>query len=87
MKHIRGLRYFCAAAALLLLAATPAAAASNSRSTSHTIIMSTEGKMQIAQDAYLPTALYLDLGLNKASDLDIVGQSLYVADTATPVVW
>ena len=81
MKHICGLRCFCAAAALLLLTAMPTAAATNSRSTSHTITMSTEGKLQIAQDAYLPTALYLDLGMNKAGDLDIMGRNIYVADT------
>ena len=56
-------------------------AAANSDSTSYTVILNTDGNMQIVQDAYLPTAAFTDLNLNRPGDLFILGDYMYIADT------
>lgn len=59
---------------------TPVFASDGTQSTSYTFTYSINGKLEIAQDAYLPTTLYLDLGLKEPQDLYIAGQKLYIAD-------
>jgi sugar lactone lactonase YvrE len=58
-----------------------AAYASNSQSTGYTYTLTVNGKVGIAQDAYLPAGMYLDLGLNQPQDLYITNDRMYIADT------
>ena len=57
------------------------ASASNFHPTSHTITKTINGDMGVAQDAYIPTGNYTDLGLNKPSDMSIANNKMYIADT------
>ena len=70
-------------AAVLLLFSFPApsvASSEGTQSTSYTYTYSINGEVEIAQDAYLPSAIFLDLGLKDPQDLYIAGQKMYVAD-------
>lgn len=55
--------------------------ASNTQSTGYTITIDTDDKMQISQDAYLPSGVFLDLDLEQAEDLFILNNTMYIADT------
>lgn len=55
-------------------------ASGNTQSTSYTYTYSINGKVEISQDAYLPSAIYLDLGLSDPRDLYIAGEEMYIAD-------
>lgn len=55
-------------------------ASDSTQSTSYTYTYSINGKLEIAQDAYLPTMLYLDLGLKEPQDLYIYDNKMYIAD-------
>lgn len=60
--------------------------AANTQSTSYTVMMGTDGELQIAQDAYLPTSVYLNLGLDSAEDMYIKNDIMYIADTKNKCV-
>ena len=55
-------------------------ASNNTQSTNYTYTYSINGKVEISQDAYLPAAVYLDLGLSAPQDLYVSGDLLYIAD-------
>lgn len=55
--------------------------AANSDSTSYTVIQNNDGKLQIVQDAYLPTAVFTDLNLSRPGDLFLLNDHMYIADT------
>ena len=57
------------------------ASASNFHPTSRTITKTINGDMGVAQDAYIPTGNYTDLGLKKPSDMSISNNKMYIADT------
>ena len=69
-----------AAAALFAGAALPASA-ENTRSTSYTVTLTINDTEEVSQDSYLPTAMYLDLGISGAQDLYIADDIMYIADT------
>ena len=51
-----------------------------SNSTGYTVAYNNDGQLQIVQDAYLPAASYVDLGLRAAEDLFILDEYMYIAD-------
>lgn len=55
-------------------------ASNNTQSTSYTYTFSINGEVEVSQDAYLPAAVYLDLGLKDPQDLYIAGEKMYIAD-------
>ena len=51
-------------------------------STSYTMSPTINGVgFQVMQDAYLPTAVFQDMGLQAAEDMDVRGHTAYIADT------
>lgn len=52
-----------------------------SNSTGYTVAYNNDGKLQIVQDAYLPSGAYVDLDLDAAEDLFILEPYMYVADS------
>ncbi len=66
--------------ALLVLAPVSVLAAQTA-STGYTINIGVDGRPQLTQDAYLPTRLFMDLGLRGPKDLFIKDDILYVADS------
>ncbi len=66
--------------ALLVLAPFTAFAAQTA-STGYTINIGVDGSPQLTQDAYLPTKLFMDLGLRGPKDLFIKDDILYIADS------
>ena len=54
--------------------------AANTQSTSYTRARSINGRIDITQDAYLPSAAFLDLGLLAPADLFFLNDRLYIAD-------
>lgn len=65
---------------LLLLSPLPSFAAQTA-STGYTINIGVDGRLQLTQDAYLPTKLFMDLGLRGPKDLFIKDDILYIADS------
>lgn len=66
--------------ALLILSATRALSA-GTVSTSKTLAHTVNDRLMISQDAYLPTHIYLDLGLSQPQDLHVSDNTMYIADT------
>jgi DNA-binding beta-propeller fold protein YncE len=72
---------------ITLLAATAAvsclsaAASAATQSTGYTITQTITGQEAISQDAYVPSAMYLNLALKQAQDLFILDNIMYIADT------
>lgn len=66
--------------ALFVLAPLTAFAAQTA-STGYTINIGVDGSPQLTQDAYLPTKLFMDLGLRGPKDLFIKDDILYIADS------
>lgn len=58
----------------------PVRAASNSQSTGYTYIKTISGEVSVSQDAYLPSAVYLDLDLQEPQDLFVHNDTMYIAD-------
>jgi len=50
-------------------------------STSYTYTLLTTGGAGIAQDAYIPTDVLMDFGLDSAQDMFVLGMTMYIADT------
>lgn len=65
---------------ICVMQGTPAYAA-NTRSTSFTYSLQITGGIGITQDAYVPTGVLMDLGLNGAQDMFVLGMNMYIADT------
>ncbi|MHB8962042.1 MAG: hypothetical protein ACYC5K_02705 [Saccharofermentanales bacterium] len=57
------------------------AASAATQSTGYTITQTITGQEAISQDAYVPTAMYLNLELSQAEDLYILDNIMYIADT------
>ncbi|HJD23145.1 MAG TPA: hypothetical protein H9694_03255 [Firmicutes bacterium] len=66
---------------LLLSGSLGLTAAAATQSTSYTVTLTINGKEEVSQDAYTPSKLYMGLGLNKAEDLYIANDRMYIADT------
>lgn len=58
-----------------------AATFATTQSTGYTITQTITGLEAISQDAYIPTAMYLNLELNQPQDLYILDDIMYIADT------
>jgi len=50
-------------------------------STSHTYTLLTTGGVGISQNAYIPTDVLMDFGLDSAQDIFVLGMNMYIADT------
>ena len=74
-------RRICLLLAALILAFPLSARAARSASTGYTINIGVDGEKQITQDAYLPTRMFMDLGLKNARDLFIADRVMYIADS------
>ncbi len=77
---LKGLVAALLALFVLLIPNSTMYASNNTQSTSYTYTFSINGEIEISQDAYLPAALYLDLGLSDPQDLYIAGDRMYIAD-------
>ena len=53
----------------------------DSGATSSTYSPTINGQLEISPDAYYPTEVYTDLGINNAQDLYVMGNLLYIADS------
>lgn len=71
----------CLALLALVLLLSDCAFATQTASTSNTVNEGVDGKPQITQDAYLPTGMFVDLGLKNAKDMFIDGRVMYIADS------
>ncbi len=65
------------AATMLLMLQT----AASCMSTSYTYFETINRNYERSQDAYVPSGIYMHLGLKDASDLFVLGSTLYIADT------
>ncbi|MHB1453476.1 MAG: hypothetical protein ACYCYM_05920 [Saccharofermentanales bacterium] len=68
-------------ATVALAAGLAASASAATQSTGYTITQTITGQEAISQDAYVPTAMYLNLELGQAEDLYILDDIMYIADT------
>ncbi len=66
---------------LLLTGSVGLSASAATQSTSYTVTLTINGKEEVSQDAYIPSKLYMGLDLNKAQDLYIANDRMYIADT------
>jgi len=55
--------------------------ASNVVSTSYSLTYTINERIEVTKDAYLPSGIYIDLGLNRPRDLFIKNDLMYIADT------
>jgi len=53
----------------------------NTNSTSFTYTLLTTGGVGISQNAYIPTDVLMDFGLDNAQDMFVLGMNMYIADT------
>lgn len=79
--NLRILAFIIAFASVFSMLIGTRAFASNSDSTSYTVIQNNDGKLQIVQDAYLPSASITDIGLSRPGDIFLLNEYLYIADT------